>query len=76
LEKFDTRRLELRGETAFIESMRACFPTPDRASKKAVLLNMIDIHNKQRAQDNALIRPKWKTTQAGRDKITRLVQEL
>jgi hypothetical protein len=75
-EKFDTRRLEQRGESAFIESMRACFPTPDRVSMKIALLNMIDVHNKQRAQVEKLIQPKWNTTQAARNKITQLVQEM
>lgn len=75
-ERFDTRRLEQRGETDFIESMRACFPTPDRVSMKAALLNLIDIHNRQRLQVEKLIRPNWKTTQAARDKITRLVSEI
>jgi hypothetical protein len=74
--QFNTRRLEHRGETAFIESMRECFPTPDRASMKAALLNLIKIHNQQRAQVEGLVRPTWKTTQSARDKITHLVREL
>lgn len=75
-EKFDTRRLEQRGENAFIDSMRFCFPTPDRASMKTALLNLIDIHNKQREQLDQLVRPKWKTTQDARNKISQLVQNL
>lgn len=75
-EKFDTRRLEHRGEVEFIERMRTCFPTPDRASMKAALLNLIKIHNEQREQVDRLIRPQWKITQAARDKITQLVREI
>ena len=75
-EGFNTRRLEHRGETAFIESMRPCFPTPDRAGMKAALLNLIKIHNEQRAQVEQLVCPTWKTTQSARDKITQLVQDL
>jgi hypothetical protein len=74
--KFDTRRLEQRGEIKFIESMRPCFPTPDRASMKAALLNMINIHNRQRAEVERLLKPKWTTTQTARDKITKLVSEI
>ncbi len=76
IEKFDTRRLEQRGETTFIESMRPCFPTPDRPSMKAALLHLIDLHNQQRAEVDRLIGPQWKTTQAARDKIIRLVREI
>jgi hypothetical protein len=75
-EQFSTRRLEHRGETAFIDSMRLCFPTPDRASMKAAMLNLIKIHNEQRVHVEKLISPTWKTTQSARDKITQLVREL
>lgn len=75
-EKFDSRRLEQRGELEFIEKMRPCFPTPDRKSMRTALLNLIDLHNSQRKQVESLLNPKWATTQAARDKITRLVSEI
>ncbi len=49
---------------------------PDLVSMKAALLNLIKIHNEQREQVDKLICPQWKTTQAARDKITRLVSEI
>jgi hypothetical protein len=75
-DQFNIRRLEQRGETAFIESMRPCFPTPDRASMKAALLNLIKFHNGQRVRVETQVRPTWKTTQSARDKSTQLVQGL
>jgi hypothetical protein len=79
-ENFVSRRLEQKGEGEFIQRMRACFPTPDRASMKAALLNMVSIHNEQRAKVEKLIwkntEPKWTTTQAAREKITQLVKEI
>lgn len=75
-EKFDTRRLEQRGETEFIEKMKPCFPQPNKESMKAALLNLIEIHNQQRLRVDQLIKPQWTTTQAARDKITRLVSEI
>ncbi|MBK7960625.1 MAG: hypothetical protein IPK04_05085 [Bdellovibrionales bacterium] len=75
-ERFNSRRLESRGESHFVEKMRLCYPMPDRASTKAALLNLIGIHNEQREQVDKLIRPQWKTTQSARDRITRLVSEI
>jgi hypothetical protein len=75
-EQFNSRRLESRGESHFIEKMRLCFPTPDRESMNAALLNLIKVHNEQMEQVDKLIRPQWKTTQSARDKITRLVNDL
>lgn len=75
-ERFDTRRLEQRGEMEFIQRMRPLFPKPDRASMKSALLAMIEIHNSQRQEIERTLRPHWNTTQAARDKITRLVQQM
>jgi hypothetical protein len=74
--QFSSRRLEQKGEMEFIESMKLCYPMPNRSSVKAALLSLIAVHNAQRAQVDRLLSPKWKTTQAARDKITRLVQEM
>jgi hypothetical protein len=73
---FNSRRLEQRGETDFIESMKLCYPMPSRSSMKAALLNLIAVHNEQRKQVDLLLAPKWKTTQTARDKIARLVEEM
>jgi hypothetical protein len=73
---FNSRRLESRGETEFIEKMKLCYPMPDRSNMKAALLNLIRVHNEQRAQVDKIIQPQWKTTQDARDRITRLVSEL
>lgn len=75
-ELFDTRRLEQRGENAFIESMIPCFPKPNRAEMKKALLNLIEIHNQQRQQVEDLISPKWTTTPNAREKITQLIRGL
>lgn len=75
-DQFNSRRLEARGESLFIEKMTLCYPIPDRVSLKIALLNLIKVHNEQREQVNRIFFPNWKTTQAARDKITKLVSEL
>ncbi|MFN7904219.1 MAG: hypothetical protein ACK5P5_03455 [Pseudobdellovibrionaceae bacterium] len=75
-EKFITRRLEQTGELEFIESMRQCFPTPDRSSLKTALLSLIAVHNSQKVRVDQMIKPEWKTSQAARDKITQLVSAI
>jgi hypothetical protein len=76
IDQFNSRRLEAKGESQFIEKMSLCYPMPDRVSLKEALLNLIEIHNDQREQVNKLIYPKWKTSEASRDKITKLVSDL
>jgi hypothetical protein len=75
-EEFSGRRLEQRGETEFIESMKLCFPGPTLPALRTTLLNLIEVHNTQRARVDLLLYPKWKTTPAAREKITRLVAEM
>ncbi len=73
-EPFVTRRLEDRGQLEFIQRMHSSFPTPDRVSVKAALLNLIQIHTQQRELVEELMEPKWKTTEQARDKITRMIK--
>ncbi|MBX3020796.1 MAG: hypothetical protein KF799_03905 [Bdellovibrionales bacterium] len=75
-EIFRSRRIEERGDTSFIESMKATFPLPDCESLKNSYLAMIEIHNRQRAEIDKMVKPEWKTSTLAREKITRLVQEL
>lgn len=75
-DRFNSRRLEQRGELQFIENMKLCYPMPNRPAMKTALLNLIAVHNAQRAQVDRLLAPQWNTTQKARDKITRLVEEL
>ena len=73
-EPFVTRRLEDCGQLEFIKRMHSSFPTPDRVSVKAALLNLIQIHTQQRELVDELMEPKWKTTEQARDKIIRMVK--
>lgn len=75
-ENFNTRRLEQKGEIEFIKSMMPCFPKPNRQEMKLALLNLINLHNKQRVKVEKLIRPQWTTSQYTRDKITQLVRDM
>lgn len=75
-EIFRPRRLEQRGETAFLQLMQPAFPTAERESLKKSFLAMIEIHNRQRLEIDRLVTPEWKTSPAARDKITKLVHEL
>ena len=75
-EKFDTRRLEQKGGSEFAKSMHRCFPVPERASLKAALVNLIEIHESQRARVEKIAQPIWKTSDAARDKIKKLISEL
>ena len=75
-ENFNSRRLEHRGEQEFIEQMTPCFPKPNKVEMKSALLNLIKIHNIQRAQVENLVQPEWTTTQIARERITQLVREL
>lgn len=73
-EPFTSRRLEDHGQGEFIQNMHASFPTPDKASVKAALLNLIQVHIQQRDLVEELLEPKWKTTEEARDKITRMIK--
>lgn len=75
-EIFNSRRLEQRGGNAFVESMRDCFPAPDKDSLKRAYQALISIHNRQRFEVEALVRPEWKTLPSAREKITRLVNAM
>jgi hypothetical protein len=74
-EVFSSRRLENK-DPEFARDMKELFPSADRQSLKMAYLKMIEIHNKQRAQIDALIKPKWTTTQEAREKITKLICEI
>jgi predicted nucleotidyltransferase len=67
--RFAIRRAERLGETRELAEL---FPRPERADLKRALLRLVDLHDRQRAQ----LELPWRTSEDGRRRIRRWVQEL
>jgi hypothetical protein len=72
---FDVRRVDLR-EPGTSRAFAALFPRPERESLKLALLELIEIHDRQRAEVDRRLGIEWRTSDEMRSRIRDWAQGL